>query len=268
MKEDGYKYAVLNVEIFGSKSKQTLEDYFESTRYFFDRTWLPENFTMLDIGGSSGCLIEAIKDAGFEVEGTVIDPDPRSIHEGRRLYPSNNYIQDYFPPEKWLEDNSYELVSMQALFPQIPLWKECVLEMCRVARKFVNLSLTFKLDGTTVIDKDVSYFYYLDGNERVHQIIHNIYEFVNFLCIHELRVKKIFFYGYHTPYSGHNFRCVPNSKQIKGNIFLELFEPGEEYPVRMGGAVDYGVGIQKYKFFRPETKIIIDDEHFDIFEAG
>lgn len=112
-----------------------------------------------------------------------------------------------------------------------------MIEMVRIAKKFVNISLTFQLEGSAVIDKDRSYFYYLDTGERVHQVIHNIYEFTNFLSIHELRVKKINFYGYHTMSPGDNFRSVPNDKKIKGNLLLELFEAGEQYPDRMGGGV-------------------------------
>ena len=75
-------------------------------------------------------------------------------------------------------------------------------------------------------------------------------------------VKNIRFYGYHTPYTGHNFRCVPNQEQIKGNIMLELFEKEEENPFRMGGAIDDVVS--KYRFFIPETKILIDEKPFDL----
>lgn len=116
----------------------------------------------------------------------------------------------------------------------------------------------------TVIDKDISYFYYLDSGQRVHQVIHNIYELVNFLCIYEMGVKKIEFYGYHTPYTGHNFRCVPNSEQIKGNFMVEVFEDDADNPIRMGGAVDKAKGRTDYHFFVPEMKIIIDDDEFKL----
>lgn len=45
------------------------------------------------------------------------------------------------------------------------------------------------------MDKDISYVYYLDSGERIHLIVHNIYEFFNFCCIHEMRVKKYLFTG-------------------------------------------------------------------------
>ena len=271
VKEKAYKKTKLNVEIFRQEKFKSLNNYFLSTRYFFNADFIPKKFTMLDVGGSCGLFIEAIRNAGFEVNGTVIDPDLLSIEEGKKLYAHNEYIHEYFPPEDiTIADNSYDLVSMQALFPQIPEWKQYIKEMCRIAKRFVNISLILKLEDSTVIDKEVSYVYYLDSGERVHQVIHNIYEFVSFLCIHELKVKKINFFGYHTPYSGHNFRCVPNSKQIKGNIMLELFSPEEKYPARMGGSVDYGKHgkkLKSYEFFRPEISIVIDDKEFDLFNS-
>ncbi len=264
MKESGYKNNRLNVEIYGKDRSNNLSDYFESIKYYFSETYLPKSFSMLDVGGSSGLFVQAIRNAGFEVDGAVIDPDPLSIKEGRLHRPDLKFMEDYFPSLKFdIDDNAYDLVSMQALFPQMPNWKETLLEMTRIAKKFVNISLTFKLDGNTIVDKDVSYFYYLDSGERVHQVIHNIYEFINFLCIHEVRAKCIHFYGYHTKYSGHNFRAVPNSQQIKGNLFVELFEPTEIYPKRMGGAVDKK-NLTNYEFFRPGCNLVIDGNKFDI----
>lgn len=236
--KNAYKNSELNVEIFGKNRLEKLSDYFASTRHFFSERYLPKKFSMLDIGGSSGNFIEALNSEGFSVKGAVIDPDPLSIQEGREKRKGVDFFEDYFPSRKYqMNDDGYDVVSMQALFPQIPTWKETVIEMVRIAKKFVNISLTFQLEDSAVIDKDRSYFYYLDTGERVHQVIHNIYEFTNFLSIHELRVKKINFYGYHTMSPGDNFRSVPNDKQIKGNLLLELFEAGEQYPDRMGGAV-------------------------------
>ena len=101
-----------------------------------------------------------------------------------------------------------------SIVSQIPEWKKCLLDMANNAKKFLNFSVVLKTSGNTIVDKDVSYFYYLDSGVRVHQVIHNIYEITNFLSLREMRAKKISFYGYHTPVAGDNFRCVPNSQQI------------------------------------------------------
>ena len=76
-------------------------------------------------------------------------------------------------------------------------------------------------------------------------------------------VKRIEFYGYHTPYTGNNFRCVPNSEQIKGNLMLEFFSEDEENPIRIGGFVPKE-GEKEYRIFTPEMNVIIDDKVFDI----
>lgn len=195
---------------------------------------------------------------------TVIDPDEKAIKAGRKNYPEFNYISGYFP-EVILEKEKFDIVSMQALFPQIPNWKEMLLSLKSITKKYLNISLTFKLNGTTVIDKDTSYFYYLDSGTRVYQVIHNIYELVNFLCIDEMAVKKIEFFGYHTPNAGHNFRSVPNSQQIKGNLMIEFFEEGLS-PKRMGGASEFGQKHSDYKFFIPAMNFLIDNKQFDFRE--
>jgi hypothetical protein len=135
------------------------------------------------------------------------------------------------------------------------------MDLVKSSNKYINISLTFKLSGLPVIDKDLSYFYYLDNGERVYQVTHNLYLFINFLCIHELRLKKIRFFGYHTPNTGDNFRDVPNHEQIKGNILLEKFGEHEDYPVRMGG-VSQLIGNKNYKPWHPDIDIVIENKPF------
>ena len=79
-------------------------------------------------------------------------------------------------------------------------------------------------------------------------------------------VKKIEFYGYHTPQTGNNFRCVPNSEQIKGNIMLEFFSDEEKNPARLGGFSPTAEQ-SEFQIFIPEINIIIDDEKFKIRES-
>lgn len=251
----------LNEDLFSNK-KPPLDYYFKSVRYYFTPEYVKDGYTFLDIGGSGGDFGAAIKSEVADIKSIVIDPDPACIEVGKKNFPDTEFILGSFP-EDMPEDRTYDIVSMQGLFPFLPNWKETMFLLRKYAKKYINVSLNFKMQGTTVVDKDVSYVYYLDSGERVHQVIHNVYEFVNFCCIYEMGVKKIEFYGYHTPYTGHNFRCVPNSEVIKGTLMLELFENPEDNPKRMGGAVDKGKGNENYRFFVPEMKIIIDDEVFD-----
>lgn len=251
----------LNKEFFSGK-EASLKSFFESTRYFCNEEYFKDGYTFLDIGGSGGDFGAAIKAEVADIIPTVIDPSKACIETGKIKYPFTNFICGNFP-EDLSEDQKFDVLSLQAFFPQIPEWKRFLIAMRKHALKYINISLTFRLDGSTVIDNDVSYFYYLDSGERAYQVIHNIYEFINFCSIHEMAVKKINFYGYHTDYIGHNFRCVPNSQQIKGNILLELFENPEDNPFRMGGAVDKGKYSKDYSFFVPEMDIIIDGKKFN-----
>lgn len=259
---DAYQKNKLNSQIFADK-KPKLSDYHRSTVHFVTPEYIKDGYSFLDVGGGGGDFAYAISEEVAKIKPTIIDPDIACINLGKKNYPSFNFIHGYFPDGMNKHSEKYDIVSMQALFPQIPNWKETLLELRKHAKQYLNISLIFRLNGSTVVDKDVSYFYYLDSGVRVHQVIHNIYEFTNFLCIHEMGVKKILFFGYRTPEAGHNFRCVPNSEQIKGNILIEFFRDDEEVPLRMGGALNRELQ-GGYSFFMPEIKYIIDGKEFDV----
>ncbi len=254
-----YTKGVLNSQIFSGKCA-TLKDFHRSMAHFFTPQYIKDGYSVCDVGGAGGDLVAAIRNEVANISATVVDPDERCIRVGKERYPECEFVLGYFP-DALRADQKFDVVSMQALFPQLPAWKDALLAMRKHARKSINVSLVFRLDGTTVVDKDVSYFYYLDSGERVHQVVHNIYEFTNFCCIHEMGVKRMEVFGYRTSMPGHNFRCVPNLQQIKANVLLELFE--DEAPKRMGGAKEKGSGIDSYSFFVPEMKFIIDDQPFD-----
>ncbi len=259
---DAYQKNKLNSQIFADK-KPKLADYHGSTVYFVKPEFVKDGYSFLDVGGGGGDFAYAISEEVAKIKPTIIDPDVSCIELGKKNYPSFNFIHGFFPEGMENSTERYDIVSMQALFPHLPNWKETLLELRKYSKRYLNISLIFRLSGSTVVDKDISYFYYLDSGVRVHQVIHNIYEFTNFLCIHEMGVKKISFYGYRTPKAGHNFRCVPNSEQIKGNILIEFFQDHEEKPARMGGALNREVQ-SGYNFFIPEMNYVIDGKEFDV----
>jgi hypothetical protein len=256
-----YQKTELNSAFF-SPEEDKLDNYFQSTKYFFTKDLVVDNMSFLDIGGAGGGLAAAVNNEIATIKATIVDPDSNVIALGKKKYPHFNFVNGFFP-DAMKQNDKFDYVSMQALFPQIPDWKAMLLSLRNVAKKYLNISMILKLDGTTIVDKDISYFYYLDSGQRVHQVVHNIYELYNFLCIHEMNVKAINFFGYHTPYSGHNFRCVPNSQQIKGNLLLTFFDEGQN-PKRFGGAVEKGTQSGEYVFFEPQTTFMIDNKQFDI----
>lgn len=221
---------------------------------------------MVDIGGASGQFINALRGNGFEIEGTVIDPDPRAINLGRHRG-RDQFTLGYFPEATaMMPSGSFDVVSMQGLFPQLPDWKSAITEMFRLSRRFINFATTIRLDGTTVVDIDVSYFYYLDSGIRVHQVIHHCLELVNYLCLEEFRARSIHFFGYRTPRAGDNFRCVRNSEQFKGNFLIEKFPDEERRPTRWGGQSNPDRSILGYQFSRPNMEIILDGKQIDVWE--
>jgi len=259
-----YKDSMLNSVLFNEKQRRMC-DYFKSVAHFFTPEFICPGDSVLDIGGASGGFLAAINAEVSRIRGTVIDPDPRAVGLGYDAFHEIEFILGEFP-EAMPQYRTFDVVSMQALFPQIPTWKETLLQMAGATKKYINILLLLRLSGTTVIDKDVSYAYYLDTGDRVHQVIHNIYEFINFLSISEMRAKKIQIYGYHTPYSGDNFRCIPNAEQVKANAMIELWDE-EDNPFRMGAAHDKGKGNTDYSFYRPEIEVFIDDKQFDVYKT-
>jgi hypothetical protein len=184
-----YKKSILNKDIFSCKQLK-MKDLFRSTKYFFTKKYLKDDYTFLDVGGAGGLIPNAIKNEVADIKPTIIDPDPDSIEMGKNNFPDFEFICGYFPDDL-NTSKKFDIVSMQALFPQIPNWKEMLLALRKHAKKYINISLIFKLHGTTIIDKDISYVYYLDSGERIHQVVHNINEFMNFCCIYEMGVKKL-----------------------------------------------------------------------------
>jgi len=251
----------LNSQFYGTEDAK-LGDYDRSVQYYFTKEYIHDGDSFLDVGGAGGGLAHAISSEVGAIKATVIDADPATIDKGRASYPKVNFVEGYFPKDL-PEGSKFDIISMQGLFPYFPNWKETLLSLQKHTRRYFNISAVLRLDGTTVIDKDVSYVYYLNSGERAHQVVHNIYQFTNFLCLREMGVKRIEFYGYHTEKGGDNFRCVPNSQQIKGNFMIEVFGEDEENPVRMGGAAEK-TGDAGYSFFLPEMNIIIDGEKFDV----
>ena len=258
-----YKDSMLN-SVFYNEKKRSMGDYFKSVTHFFTPEFISHGDSVLDIGGASGGFLTAIDAEVNRIRGTVIDPDPRSVELGYDAFHGIEFIEGEFP-EAMSSNRKFDIVSMQALLPQIPDWKSMLLQMARVSKKYINVLMILRLSGTTVVDKDVSYVYYFDTGTRVHQVIHNIYEFINFLSIAEMRAKKIQIYGYHTPYSGDNFRCIPNSEQVKANVMIELWDE-EENPFRMGAFHDKGKVNKGYNFYRPEIEVVIDDKQFGIYK--
>ena len=217
--------------------------------------------------GGCGGLGVALQDkfSDINIRYTCIDPDKKAIESGRENFPSLKLIEGCFP-EDMPKGKRYDMVTMFALFPQIPDWKEMLLNLSKFSKRYINISIVLRMEGPTIIDNDTSYVYYLDTGERVHQVVHNVYEFINFCCIKEMRAKRISFYGYHKEISTTAYRPLPEREQIRGNVLIELL-PENENIKRIGGISNRNafdsIG-HEYHVFTPKIKIIIDKKRIDL----
>ena len=279
----------LNLEAYKNQT-----DYNGWVRFFLDNGFIQPDMTILDIGGATGNFLEMINQEICSIKGTVLETDMDCIRWGREHYPHIQFIHGRFPNEVWEKDatspDKFDVVTMQSLFPHLSDWKVSIREMVRLAKQYINFSAIVRLNGATIADSDISYFYYMNTGERVSQVILNIWEIFNFLCIEEMRVKKIFFHGTHNFSSNfeqkieemikeknipietvvvdvgdqmHAFRGVPFYEQVTGNFTIELFDK-ESNPKRMGGFSGHKqAGKEKeYEFFMPDIISYIDGYEF------
>jgi len=244
------------------------EVFYESERHFLTKAIIKPGMTILDIGCASGGLGASIHDSVESgIQYTGIDIDEKSIELGKRDFPGLELICGNYPED--VPKKKYDMIIVLNLFEQIAEWKGFLLSLADRCNKFINIGLVLRMTGPTIIDKDVSYGYYYDSGIRVHKIVHNIYEFVNFCCIEEMRVKKISFYGYciNRPASAAgDFRPLPQKEQIRGNVLLELYEDGKNIK-RIGGFPKELVKELDLRYpviIRPEIEIFVDKKHIEL----
>lgn len=148
----------------------------------------------LDFGGATGGYGNALsQDFNANLAYTCIDVDGGAIMVGKKLYKDFTFIHGKFP-EDIPNYKIYDHVVCNAWFSQVTDWKHFLLTMSSKLRRFVSFSTNVRLDGTTVVDKDVPYFYYLDSGKRVLEVTRNLFELLNFLSIGEIQAQRILFW--------------------------------------------------------------------------
>ena len=212
------------------------------------------------------------KKYGDLIKYTCIDPDKKAIEAGKKAfcsyYPDLELIHGYYPHDIQ-ESRKWDMVSVIGWFAQIPEWKNYLRRLVSNSKRYVNIGINVRLEGTTVIDKDVPYVLYLDTEEIVYEITHNLWEMINFCSLPEIRAKKISFYGYTSPSkSSSAYRPLPRDKQIQGNLLIELL-PEEKEVFRYGGISNEALHAMealgdKIQVFRPEYNIIINDDKIEV----
>lgn len=259
--DDAYTIGKLNADLYAQWPAE-FADMFESCRYFFEQYPPTDDMSVLDVGGACGAVGNVLeKHFGVRLDYTCTDVDPRALERGRELFPRFRFVEsDLFAG---LGDQQFDIVMVMGWFAQMSDWKRLLIECARHSRRFVNIGINVRLDGTTVTDPDVSYVYYLDSGKRVVEITHNLFELLNFASIHEIEAKKLSFYGYRSKNPTSAFRPLPRAEQIQGNLLIEKFVG--QAPARIGGISNQSATVMagKYEAFRPEVEIIIDGERVD-----
>ena len=252
---------------------------------------IKEGDSLLDIGGASGEFLDIINTVVRPIRGTVWEPDEECIKLGRKKHPEFQFIHGEFPLKPRMTEK-YDVVLMESLFPLFSNWKQTVLEMVKLSRRVVSFQALFREQGTTVDDDQRSFFYYMDTGERVSQVILNIYEFLSFLCLEEVRARAIYVVGEYQidedgredilekmreirkqgksldgsefvfDFAMHSFRGVPWYDVFNAQVYIEVFDENEN-PKRMGGiGKENEDKYPDYDFFRPIIKVIIDQKTF------
>ena len=139
-----YQNSVLNNALYGAETKTKLEDYFLSIRYYLTKEHLRPGDHILDVGGASGELLAAIENEVCPIQGTVIDPNRISLDMGRQSHPEFEFVEGIYPADL-PADGKYDVLLMNALFPQIPDWKSMLLAMAKTTKRLANFSLGIKL---------------------------------------------------------------------------------------------------------------------------
>ena len=257
MMKDSYYKVSTNSERYVTR-KNSLDKLFESERYFL-KDMLFDHATVLDVGCGGGALSQALKQVNPSICYSGIDIDPKTIELGKQYYHDITLKVGRFPEDLVVNDK-YDIVTMFGLFPHLPDWKENLIALANHAKKTINVSVTLRLNGPTIVDEDTSFFYYLDSGGRIMFIVHNLFELINFCCIEKMRAKSIKIYGYYLKSPSTLYYPLPQSEVIKANMLIDLLPEG--FTVRRVGGVMQGE-LDVENSFRPEIDILIDGKRFD-----
>ncbi len=249
-----------NRERYASR-KEKLENLFPSETHFL-RDFLPQCESILDVACASGAMSRVMKEINPQVSYYGIDLDSGAIEYGSQKYDDIKLLSGSFPQD-CDQGKAYDAVSMFSYFQHISEWKEALESMSRIARRYLFTTVSIRLQGTTIADRDLSYFYYLDSNVRVPFVVHNIKEIVNFCCTEKVNAQKVSIYGYPMTKPSTVYYPIPYREVYKAGLLVELLPP-DASPQRIGGVSAGELNVEKA--FRPEVSIVLSDREYSFEE--
>ncbi len=210
---------------------------------------LPNIKTVLDIGCCTGRLCEIFESRGIAYTG--IDIDDSSIVLAKETYPQSKFHTADFMNQNFSLEGS-DLVVALNVFDHFFDWKGALRNMRRFSNRYINFSCNMRLEGPTIIDKDLGYLYYGNGERRLGWGIHNIFQLAAYAATEEVQAKSIYVYCYHK-YSDkkNNWHTAAESvmpistfDHLTGNILIEVSDTDYMAKTRL----------------RPDLTIVVDGE--------
>lgn len=124
--------------------------------------------------------------------------------------------------------------------------------LCRFSKKYVNFSSLLRMDGSSIVDPDVSFIYYAGGKKRILWAVHNVVELAAFCAAEIISATSVLVYCYkkydnerfgNVNLSAHCVHPLPFENVLVGNVLIEV------NPSRGMAATNV----------RPDLKIVIND---------
>lgn len=262
-----YKSGRLSSKHF-STNRISFQDLHLSEQRFLTKSYIKPKSKILDIGCASGNLgFIILSNIQESADYTGVDVDKYAIKDGEKRIVNEKIelINGEFPKD--IAKKVFDYICVFNLFEQIEDWKGFLFQLKECSNKYINIGLSLRMYGNTVIDIDTSYGYYFDSGKRVHKVVHNIYELINFCSLNEMKVKKISFFGYNIDgsfNSSGDYRAISLKDEIRGNLLLELY-PNNVELMRQGALLNKKN--QKSKIIsktKPEVSIIINNKTVDL----
>ena len=216
------------------KWRSTEAELFESEKELLGRI-VKNGQSMLDVGCASGGLYNILKQKFDALRYTGIDIDSACISAARREHPGATFVAGDLYQGGFKEDSFDVVVSLMTMSMQ-PDYKKFIQELVRVSGRYVLFDVRLKYEGSTIVDRDVSYFYYHGSGVRNYYVVHNVFELLNFLHVDSLHLKSIRIDGYYPADKTSALVPFPKSQLMTGMVCLEKYPKAERSRVvRQGG---------------------------------
>ena len=155
-----------------SNLKNTLENE-EKVLYFLKN----KINSILDVGCGTGFIYEWIKKNYARCSYLGVDIDKNAIKHAKKKYNDKIFkCLNFFSIKK-----KFDLILLFQLFYQFKNYKNVISKLYQLSNNYISFDARVKFNGSTILDKELSYFYYHDSGKTNHYVVHNIYEFLNFL---------------------------------------------------------------------------------------